>query len=146
MPIAGKWQLQDGRNRLSEVVRRARDAGPQTITLRGDFADVVLAAEAHRQLARRLRGDLAGCFRRSPPAGVLVDLSPSPDPGRDVDLTRNAADFERYCVRHVNPWDPAGCVAHQAHEAQCMCAADIGRSEGGGRMPGCAPNMPCLRA
>jgi antitoxin Phd len=41
----GKWQLQDAKNRLSEVVRKAREGGPQVITLRGDEAVVVVPAE-----------------------------------------------------------------------------------------------------
>ena len=35
-----KWQLQEAQDRLSEVVRRAREEGPQTITLQGDDAVV----------------------------------------------------------------------------------------------------------
>jgi len=40
-----KWQLQDAKNRLSEVVRKATDEGPQIITLRGDDAVVVVAVD-----------------------------------------------------------------------------------------------------
>ena len=29
------WALQDAKNRFSEVVKRARAEGPQTVTLRG---------------------------------------------------------------------------------------------------------------
>ena len=29
------WQLQDAKNRFSEVVKRARDDGPQTVTVHG---------------------------------------------------------------------------------------------------------------
>jgi prevent-host-death family protein len=38
------WSLQDAKNRFSEVVRRARREGPQTVTLRGERAAVVLSA------------------------------------------------------------------------------------------------------
>lgn len=30
-----RWQLQEAKNRLSEVVRKAREEGPRAITLRG---------------------------------------------------------------------------------------------------------------
>lgn len=39
------WQLQDAKNRFSEVVQRARREGPQIVTLRGGQAAVVLSAE-----------------------------------------------------------------------------------------------------
>ena len=41
-----EWQLQDAKNRFSEVVQRARKEGPQIVTLRGERAAVVLSAEA----------------------------------------------------------------------------------------------------
>ena len=47
-----KWQLQDAKNRLSEVVRKATDEGPQIITLRGDDAVVVVAVDQYAQMKR----------------------------------------------------------------------------------------------
>ncbi len=38
------WQLQDAKNRFSEVVKRARDDGPQTVTVHGQRAAVVVSA------------------------------------------------------------------------------------------------------
>ena len=38
------WPLQDAKNRFSEVVKRAVSEGPQTVTLRGQRAAVVLSA------------------------------------------------------------------------------------------------------
>lgn len=46
------WQLQQAKNRLSEVVDRARREGPQTITLRGKPAAVVLSAEDYKHVSR----------------------------------------------------------------------------------------------
>jgi prevent-host-death family protein len=45
-----EWQLQDAKNRFSEVVRRAREEGPQVVTLRGERAAIVLSAEAYDEL------------------------------------------------------------------------------------------------
>lgn len=39
------WQLQDAKNRLSEVVKRARDEGPQTVTVHGQRAAVIVSAQ-----------------------------------------------------------------------------------------------------
>ena len=38
------WQLQDAKNRFSEVVKRAGDEGPQTVTVHGRRAAVVMSA------------------------------------------------------------------------------------------------------
>jgi prevent-host-death family protein len=38
------WQLQDAKARFSEVIQRARLEGPQTVTLRGERAAVVVSA------------------------------------------------------------------------------------------------------
>jgi len=45
-----EWQLQDAKNRFSELVQRARREGPQVVTLRGERAAVVLSAEAYDAL------------------------------------------------------------------------------------------------
>ncbi|KKZ87238.1 prevent-host-death protein [Rhizobium phaseoli] len=39
-----EWQLQDAKNQFSKVVQRARDEGPQVVTLRGERTAVVLSA------------------------------------------------------------------------------------------------------
>ena len=81
-----RWQLQDAKNRLSEVVRRASDEGPQIITLRGDDAVVVVATADYARLTRQTRGALVDFFRKSPLGGVALDLTRSRDAGRPVKL------------------------------------------------------------
>lgn len=44
------WQLQDAKNRFSEVVKLARTQGPQTVTLRGERTAVVLSADDYDAL------------------------------------------------------------------------------------------------
>lgn len=39
-----EWHLQDAKNQFSKVVQKARSEGPQTVTLRGERAAVVLSA------------------------------------------------------------------------------------------------------
>jgi prevent-host-death family protein len=46
------WPLQDAKNRFSEVVQRARREGPQTVTLRGERAAVILSAADYDALVR----------------------------------------------------------------------------------------------
>ena len=81
-----RWQLQEAKNRLSEVVRKAQDEGPQVITLRGDDAVVVVAASDYQKLSRRPKGTLAQFLRNSPLSGVKLDLRRSRDTGRAVPL------------------------------------------------------------
>ena len=44
------WKLEDAKARFSELVRRARDAGPQRVTVRGQDAVVVLSAAEYARL------------------------------------------------------------------------------------------------
>jgi prevent-host-death family protein len=47
-----EWQLQGAKNRFSELVRRARDEGPQTVIVHGKPAAVLLSADAYAALAQ----------------------------------------------------------------------------------------------
>jgi prevent-host-death family protein len=44
------WRLQDAKARFSEVVRLARQAGPQRVTVRGRDAVVVVSSEDYDRL------------------------------------------------------------------------------------------------
>ena len=80
-----RWQLQNAKNRLSQLVRKAREEGPQVITLRGRDAVVVVSANEFGKLSRP-RGSLVDFFRKSPLMGVDLDLDRNTDTGRRVDL------------------------------------------------------------
>jgi prevent-host-death family protein len=81
-----KWQLQEAKNRLSEVVRKAADEGPQVITLRGEDAVVVVAADEYVRLTRKPKGTLVHFLQKSPLGAVALKLMRSRDPGRPVEL------------------------------------------------------------
>ena len=80
-----KWQLQDAKNRFSELVRKAREEGPQVITLHCRDAVVVVSAKEYGKLSRP-RGNLVDFFRKSPLVGAELDLGRSRDTGRRIDL------------------------------------------------------------
>lgn len=44
------WHLQDAKNNFSKVVQKARSEGPQTVTLRGKRAVVVVSTEEYDKL------------------------------------------------------------------------------------------------
>jgi prevent-host-death family protein len=80
-----KWQLQEAKNRLSEVVRKARREGPQVITLHGTDAAVVVSAQEYQKLSRR-KTKLVEFLRRSPLVGVNLFFSRLSDTGWKVSL------------------------------------------------------------
>jgi len=80
-----RWQLQEAKNRLSELVRKAQQEGPQTITLHGKDAAVVVSARQFASLPRR-EGTLVEFFRKSPLVGVDLNVTRSRDTGRKIEL------------------------------------------------------------
>lgn len=81
-----RWQLQEAKNRLSELLRKVSDEGPQVITLRGNDAVVVVAADEYARLIRKPKASLIDFLRKSPLGSVALDLKRSPDTGRPVEL------------------------------------------------------------
>ncbi len=79
------WQLQEAKNRLSEVVDRALHQGPQMITRRGAETAVVLSMADYRRI-RQPETDLVEFFQASPLTGVELDLERAPDTGREIEL------------------------------------------------------------
>lgn len=69
-----EWQLQEARNRLSLVVHQALHDGPQTITLRGKPAAVVVSYDEYRKLSAPRTG-LSQFFRQSPLNGTELDFN-----------------------------------------------------------------------
>lgn len=81
-----RWQLQDAKSRLSEVIDRALGEGPQIITRHGEETAVVLSASEYRRL-RLQRQPLGDFLRSSPLAGSGIDLTRDKSPHRpDVKL------------------------------------------------------------
>ncbi len=77
------WQLQDAKNRFSEVVNLAITSGPQLITRRGEKTAVLLSYADYERLCKS-QGRLSEFFRESPVASVSVgrDLSESSEAGK----------------------------------------------------------------
>lgn len=79
------WQLQEAKNRLSELVKEARATGPQVITVHGKETAVVMSVEEYRKLSRR-EENLADFFLRSPLHGSNLLIERDQDLGREIDL------------------------------------------------------------
>ena len=86
------WQLQDAKNRFSEVVKKARDEGPQTVTVHGQRAAVVVSATDFDALVKP-RISFVDFLLSDTPDGApwpddLVEAikDRSPDTGRETKL------------------------------------------------------------
>jgi prevent-host-death family protein len=79
------WQLQEAKSRLSQVVDHALRKGPQTITLRGRPAVVVVSYEEFQDLTRPSTS-LREFFRQSPLYDSDLDLERNKDISREVPL------------------------------------------------------------
>jgi prevent-host-death family protein len=77
------WQIQKAKAKFSELVQKAFDDGPQTVTRRGKDVVVVLSAEEYRSL-RKGQIDFKEFLTLLPLDGV--DLERSQDLPRDLDL------------------------------------------------------------
>lgn len=76
------WQLQEAKNRFSQVIDEALKDGPQVITRRGVETAVVLSfADYRKMLLGRKR--LSEFFRESPLAGLDLDLTRDTSPTRE---------------------------------------------------------------
>ena len=78
------WQLQEAKQRFSEVVRRALDEGPQVVTRHGEEAVIVVSAREYRRLAGGAP-DFRDFLLGGPDLSAL-DLERASELPRDVDL------------------------------------------------------------
>ena len=79
------WQLQEAKQRFSEVVRQAEANGPQIVTRHGQEVVVVLSADEYRRLQSG-RPDFKEFLMAAPRLDVL-DIRRDSTPARIVDLT-----------------------------------------------------------
>jgi len=84
---AGTWRLQDAKARFSELVRRAREKGPQRVTVHGKDAVVVVDAEEWDRLKRPVSGkDIVEALANSPLRDVPLERVSVKIRARDVKL------------------------------------------------------------
>jgi prevent-host-death family protein len=67
------WQLQDAKNRFSELVNRSLDEGPQIVTRRGEQVVVIVSSEEYKKLIKS-QSNVLDFFRESPLIGVDLEL------------------------------------------------------------------------
>jgi antitoxin Phd len=77
------WQLQEAKAKFSELVQKAIEEGPQTVTRRGKPSVVVLSAEQF-ELMKKRQISLKDLLRSAPWHELEIERDKSPP--RDVDL------------------------------------------------------------
>jgi antitoxin Phd len=77
------WQLQEAKNKLSEVVDEAMRHGPQVITRRGVQVAIVVSCTDFVRLEQK-KTSLSTFFRRSPLVGLRLERDTSPPRGNVV--------------------------------------------------------------
>jgi prevent-host-death family protein len=83
--MSTEWQLQEAKNRLSQLVNQATQDGPQIITVRGKPAAILLSIAEYQRLIQP-RTKLTDFFQESPLCDVELDLERSADLSREVEL------------------------------------------------------------
>lgn len=84
--MIAEWQIQDAKNKLSEVITLALKQGPQVITKYGEKAVVVISYNEYEKL-RKSQGKLSDFFSTSPLAGLNLDLTrDKSQPRKGLDL------------------------------------------------------------
>ena len=86
--MARKWQIQEAKNHLSEVVDLALEVGPQTITRHGKEVAVVVSKKDfdRRRRSRSPRGTILPFLRGLRFARARLDLTRSRDTDRDTGI------------------------------------------------------------
>ena len=75
------WQIQEAKNRFSEVVAKALKSGPQLITRRGAQVAILISYAEYRRLIAS-QHKLSTFLRASPLAQVSLDLRRDPSQAR----------------------------------------------------------------
>ncbi len=85
MQIKNVWPFQKAKAKFTQIIRKALQEGPQTISKSGQDAVVILSLRDYQRLSRPPE-DMVTFFKNSPLYGLDLDLERSRDQGREVVL------------------------------------------------------------
>jgi antitoxin Phd len=80
-----QWQLQEAKNKFSEVIDKAIKDGPQVVTRRGIETVVIVSMDEYRDLTKP-KTDIVDFFQKSPLKDANLDLIRNRDLPREVDI------------------------------------------------------------
>ncbi len=79
------WQLQEAKNKFSQVVDMAENYGPQIVTKHGRESVVVLSVKAYRKLLKP-KQDIAKFFQESPLKELNIEMERIHEQPRRIEL------------------------------------------------------------
>lgn len=78
------WQLQEAKQKLSQLIKQAQEEGPQVVTRHGEEVAVVVSAEAYRELSGS-KEDFKSFLTGGPDLSAL-EIERSSERSRVIDL------------------------------------------------------------
>ena len=79
------WQLQEAKNKFSNLVEKAQHEGPQIVTKHGKESVVVISAEQYQEMCQP-KSDLVDFMQTSPLAKVTIDFKRDKSLARETEL------------------------------------------------------------
>ena len=79
------WQLQEAKNKFSQLVEKAQHEGPQFVTKHGKESVVVLSVEVYKKMVKP-KTNLLQFIQKSPLSKTLIDIERDKSLGRDIEL------------------------------------------------------------
>ncbi|MFN7097020.1 MAG: type II toxin-antitoxin system Phd/YefM family antitoxin [Gammaproteobacteria bacterium] len=80
-----QWQLQEAKNKFSQVINACHNNGPQYVTKHGHITAVILSEVDYIKLKAK-KNSLGNFLQHSPLAGMNLDITRSKDTMRDTEL------------------------------------------------------------
>jgi antitoxin Phd len=84
--VAVRWQLQEAKAKLSELVKRAESEGPQEITVHGEAKAVLLSKAEYERLTGGKKPNLVDFIRNSPLYGLDLQIERDETPLRATEI------------------------------------------------------------
>jgi len=79
------WQLQEAKNKFSNLVDRAQNEGPQLVTKHGKESVVVLSVEDYQKITKP-KSNLLNFLQSSPLSGNSLDIQRDKSTSREIEL------------------------------------------------------------
>ena len=79
------WQLQEAKNKFSQLVEKAQNEGPQYVTRHGKESVVVLSVKDYKKIVKP-ESTLVQFIQSSPLSKVSINIARDKSPDRDIEL------------------------------------------------------------
>lgn len=85
MMMKNHWQLQEAKNKFSNIVEKAQNSGPQIVTKHGKDAVVIVSIDEYKKITKP-KNNLVKFFQKSPLAKEELEITRNKDISRDIQL------------------------------------------------------------